>query len=249
MSTAALTIEGVSVARGGRTVVREVSLSVPAGRVTALLGPNGAGKSSLVLAVAGVLRPTAGAIAVDGRAIGGRRPEQVRAAGVATVPEGHRVLGELSVADNLRVAGGRQSTGTRHAALEQVLDLFGELRELQDRRAGSLSGGQQQMLALGQALIARPRYLIVDELSLGLAPVVVRRLVPALAAIAEQGVGVLLIEQFTTLALRVATTAHVLVRGRIRLSETADVLRERPELLAARYHLTGTPVATASTNP
>ncbi len=112
MNTPALTIEGVSVARGGRTVVRDVSLSVPAGRITALLGPNGAGKSSLVLAVAGVLRPTAGTIAIDGRAIGGRRPEQVRAAGVATVPEGHRVLGELSVADNLRVAGGRQSTGT-----------------------------------------------------------------------------------------------------------------------------------------
>ena len=249
MNTLALTIEGVSVARGGRTVVRDVSLSVPAGSITALLGPNGAGKSSLVLAVAGVLRPTAGTIAVDGRAIGGRRPEHVRAAGVATVPEGHRVLGELSVADNLHVAGGRQSTGTRSEALEHVLDLFGELRELQDRRAGSLSGGQQQMLALGQALVARPRYLIVDELSLGLAPVVVRRLVPALAAIAEQGVGVLLIEQFTTLALRVATTAHVLVRGRIRLSEAAHVLRERPELLAANYHLTGTAVATASMKP
>jgi branched-chain amino acid transport system ATP-binding protein len=249
VNTPALTIEGVSVARGGRTVVRDVSLSVSAGSITALLGPNGAGKSSLVLAVAGVLRPTAGTIAVDGRAIGGHRPEQVRAAGVATVPEGHRVLGELSVADNLRVAGGRQSTGTRRAALEHVLDVFGELRELQDRRAGSLSGGQQQMLALGQALVAQPRYLIVYELSLGLAPVVVRRLVPAIAAIAEQGVGVLLIEQFTTLALRVATTAHVLVRGRILLSEAAHVLREQPELLAAKYHLTGTDAAPASMKP
>jgi branched-chain amino acid transport system ATP-binding protein len=248
VSTEALTIEGLSVQRGGRAVVRDVSLHVPAGRIIALLGPNGAGKSTLVLAVAGVLRPTAGKIAVDGSTINGRRPEQVRTAGVATVPEGHRVLGDLSVADNLRVAAGHQSSSARRAALEHVLELFGGLRELQDRRAGTLSGGEQQMLALGQALIARPRYLIVDELSLGLAPVVVRRLVPALGAIAEQGVGVLLIEQFTTLALSVATTAHVLVRGQIQLSEAAGVLRERPELLAAHYHLAETAVATASTN-
>jgi branched-chain amino acid transport system ATP-binding protein len=236
----ALVLEGVSVARGGRLVVREASLSVLRGEITALLGPNGAGKSSLVLAVAGVVRPTAGSIRAGGLELAGRRPERIRQAGVATVPEGHRVLGDLTVADNLRVAAAQLPRHARPAALARVHELFAELRDLRGRRAGSLSGGQQQMLALAQAIIADPQYLIVDELSLGLAPVVVRRLVPALREIATQGVGVLLIEQFTSLALGVATTAHVLVRGRIRLSETADALRRQPDLLAANYHLSGT---------
>jgi branched-chain amino acid transport system ATP-binding protein len=144
------------------------------------------------------------------------------------------------VADNLRVAAARLPRRARPAALERVYEIFGELHDLSDRRAGSLSGGQQQMLALAQAMVCDPKYLVVDELSLGLAPVVVRRLVPALRAIADHGAGVLLIEQFTALALGLSTTAHVLVRGRIRLSEAADVLRRQPELLAANYHLTGT---------
>lgn len=120
-----------------------------------------------------------------------------------------------------------------------VLGIFGELRELGNQRAGTLSGGQRQMLAPAQAIVCDPKYLVVDELSLGPALVVVRRLVPTLRAIAAQGVGVLLIEQVTALALGLSTTAHVLVRGRIRVSEAADVLRRQPELLAANYHLTG----------
>lgn len=248
MSAETLTLDGVSVQRGGRLVVRDVSFDVPRGEITALLGPNGAGKSSLVLAVAGVLRPAAGEVRVDGVDLAGRRPEQVRRSGVATAPEGHRVLGELSVADNLRVAVGRLPRRERASALDRVHELFGELGELSDRRAGSLSGGQQQMLALGQAIVSQPRYLVIDELSLGLAPVVVRRLVPALRKIAADGVGVLLIEQFTALALAVATSAHVLVRGRPQLSETTDTLRDRPDLLAASYHLSGTPSKTVQTN-
>jgi branched-chain amino acid transport system ATP-binding protein len=236
----ALRLDSVSVARGGRLVVRDASLTVPRGEITALLGPNGAGKSSLVLAVAGVLRPAAGSIRAGRLELTGRRPEQVRRAGVATVPEGHRVLSDLSVADNLRVAAAGLPRRARPAALGRVHDVFEELRPLADRRAGSLSGGEQQMLGLAQAIIGGPRFLVVDELSLGLAPVVVRRIVPALHEIAAQGVGVLLIEQFTSLALSVATTAYVLVRGRIQLSETAEVLRRQPELLAANYHLAGT---------
>jgi branched-chain amino acid transport system ATP-binding protein len=227
-------------------VVRGATLEVRRGEITALLGPNGAGKSSLVLAVAGVVHPAEGSIRAGGVELAGRRPEKIRGAGVATVPEGHRVLGDLTVADNIRVAAARLPRRARPAALARVHEIFGELRELGDRRAGSLSGGQQQMLALAQAIVCDPKYLVVDELSLGLAPVVVRRLVPALRAIADQGVGVLLIEQFTALALGVSTTAHVLVRGRIRLSEAADVLRRQPELLAASYHLTGTASATTA---
>jgi branched-chain amino acid transport system ATP-binding protein len=235
----ALVLDAVSVARGGRQVVSGATLPVPRGEITALLGPNGAGKSSLVLAVAGVIRPAEGSIRADGVELVGRRPEQIREAGVAIVPEGHRVLGDLSVDDNIRVAAARLPRRARAAALERVHEIFGELRDLSDRHAGNLSGGQQQMLALAQAIVCDPKYLVVDELSLGLAPVVLRRLVPALRAIAAQGVGVLLIEQFTVLALDVSTTAHVLVRGRIRLSKAADVLRRQPELLAANYHLTG----------
>jgi branched-chain amino acid transport system ATP-binding protein len=249
MSAEALTLERLSVARAGRLVVREVSFAVPRGEITALLGPNGAGKSSLALAIAGVLRPTSGAIRTGGMELTARRPEQVRRAGLATVPEGHRVLGQLSVADNLKVAAARLPRRARGGALDRVHALFGELRELGDRLAGGLSGGQQQMLALAQAIIGDPQFLIIDELSLGLAPVVVRRLVPALREIAAQGVGVLLIEQFTSLALSVATTAHVLVRGRLQLSEAADVLRQQPDLLATSYHLSGTVPAAVQWEP
>lgn len=231
----ALVIEGLTVARGGRDVVRDVSLSVPRGEITALLGPNGAGKSSLVLALAGVLPSRAGSVRIGTTSLLGLVCDRVRAHGVAVVPEGHRVLRNLSVAENLRVAAGRMTRDEEVAGRERVLELLPELRALMDRPAGKLSGGQQQMLALAQSVIDPPDFLIIDELSLGLAPVVVRRLVPTLTEIAASGVGVLLIEQFTTVALSLATTAGVLVRGRLRLLESAQVLREHPELVQAAY--------------
>ena len=235
----ALALSEVSIERGGRTIVREVSLEVPPGEIIALLGPNGAGKSSLVLAIAGVLPLSGGEIRADKRRISGRRPDQVRRAGVSTVPEGHRVLTDLSVAENLRVAAGRLGRRERPAALERVHELFPALRELGERSASSLSGGEQQMLALAQAMLDRPQVLVVDELSLGLAPAVIKRLIPAIKRIADDGVGVLLIEQFTSIALGIATTAHVLVRGRLRLSEGAEHLRDDPKRLEAAYHLSG----------
>jgi branched-chain amino acid transport system ATP-binding protein len=234
----ALVVDDVTVARGGRDVVHGVSLAVPRGEVTALLGPNGAGKSSLVLAIAGVLPARSGSIAAGGRQLSGRSPDAIRAHGVAVVPEGHRVLGNLSVSDNLRVAASRMTRDEEAAGRERVLDLLPELRGLLERPAGRLSGGEQQMLALAQAVLDPPDFLVIDELSLGLAPVVVRRLVPTLAQIAASGVGVLLIEQFTSVALSLATTAGVLVRGRLRLLEDAATLRERPELVHHAY-LTG----------
>jgi branched-chain amino acid transport system ATP-binding protein len=231
----ALVVEDLTVARGGRDVLRGVSLTVPRGEVTALLGPNGAGKSSLVLAVAGILPARSGLVRVGGTRLLGLTPDQVRAHGVAVVPEGHRVLGSLTVSDNLRVAAGRMTKGEEAAGRERVLALLPELRDLLDRPAGKLSGGQQQMLALAQAVVDPPEFLVIDELSLGLAPVVVRRLVPTLSQIAAAGVGVLLIEQFTTVALSLATTAGVLVRGRLRLVEQAQVLRSQPELIHEAY--------------
>lgn len=230
-----LEVVDLHVSRGGATVVRGASMEVQAGSVTTLLGPNGAGKSTLVLAVGGVLRAASGRVLIDGHAVSRSRPEVIRRAGLAIVPEGHRTLVELSVRENLRVA----AAGLRRAAvadsIRETLETFAELRPKLDARAGTLSGGQQQMVALAQAMLARPRYLIIDELSLGLAPVIVRRLIPTLQRIAATGVGVLLIEQFTGVALELASKAYVLEGGQIRFEGPASLLVEDPGLLHAAY--------------
>jgi branched-chain amino acid transport system ATP-binding protein len=231
----ALRIQDLVVARSGRTVVDGVTLEIPPGQITALLGSNGAGKSSLVLAVAGVLPPAGGTVSIGGRVISGLRPERVRAAGVAIVAEGRRVLGELTVADNLRVATYALPGSHERAAHTRALELFPELEKRLHTRARMLSGGEQQMLVLAQAIVSEPAYVLIDELSLGLAPVIVRRLVPVIDAMASSGIGVLLIEQFATVALQLATAAHVLEGGRIRFSGAASHLREHPELLHTAY--------------
>jgi branched-chain amino acid transport system ATP-binding protein len=234
-----LRIERLSAARGGRRVVHEVSLEIPPGEVTTLLGPNGAGKSSLVLAVGGVLRPQTGAVRVGGRELTGRRPEKVRQAGVAIVPEGRRLLSELTVAENLQVATYSLPRAQAQAGREHALEMFPELKKRLNITARSLSGGEQQMVVLAQALVSQPRFLLVDELSLGLAPVIVQRLVPTLRSVAESGVGVLLIEQFATVALMLAHRAYVMEGGRIQFSGFASELKERPELLHSAYLLRG----------
>jgi branched-chain amino acid transport system ATP-binding protein len=231
----ALRLSGLTVARGARPVVHEVSLEIPRGEVTALLGPNGAGKSTLVLAVAGVLRPLAGSIDLGGRELRGRRPESIRRAGVAVVPEGRRLLSELTVEDNLQVACYSLSREEARTGRAYALELFPELTKRLDLAARSLSGGEQQMLVLAQALVSQPRFILIDELSLGLAPVVIKRLVPTIRTVAESGVGVLLIEQFATVALGLANRAHVIDRGRLQFSGLASELKARPELLQSSY--------------
>ncbi|MEQ8345036.1 MAG: ABC transporter ATP-binding protein [Sneathiellaceae bacterium] len=230
----ALEIAGLSVLADGRKVVGDVSLSVGPGRVTAILGANGAGKSELVLAVAGMLPVTAGAVRVDGLDITGRGPDAIRKAGVAAVPEGHRVLTRLSVEDNLRAAGSLQPAGLA-AALADTYALFPELAERRQQLAGTLSGGQQQMVALGHALMARPKYILIDEMSLGLAPLIVKRLMGVVADLTARNVGVILIEQFTELALGIADEALVLRNGRTHFNGTAAELKARPDLLDAAY--------------
>ena len=168
-----LRIDGVSVARGGRTVVRDVSLDITGGEVTALLGPNGAGKSSMVLAVGGVLRPRPGSVSLDGLELAGRRPEKIRAAGIAIVPEGRRLLPDLTVEENIRVATYALSREAAAAGRARALELFPALEKRMNLPARSLSGGEQQMVVLAQALVSQPKYILIDELSLGLAPVVV----------------------------------------------------------------------------
>jgi branched-chain amino acid transport system ATP-binding protein len=233
--TDVLRLEALTVARGGRPVVRDVSFEIPSGEVTTLLGPNGAGKSSLVLAVAGVLPAESGSVRLDGRDLTGRRPEKIRAAGVAVVPEGRRLLPELTVEDNLQVATYSLASLAARERRAYALELFPELKARLDARGRSLSGGEQQMLVLAQALVSQPKFILIDELSLGLAPVVLKRLIPTIRTVAESGVGVLLIEQFATVALGLANRAHVMEGGELRFSGRASELKERPELLQSAY--------------
>jgi branched-chain amino acid transport system ATP-binding protein len=237
----ALQLEGITVARGGREVVSDVSLEIPQGEVTALLGPNGAGKSSLVLAVAGVLPVEGGSVRVGEQRLTGRRPEKVRAAGVAVVPEGRRLLPELTVDDNLQVATYSLPQLVARERRAEALELFPELKPRLDAKGRSLSGGEQQMVVLAQALVSQPKFILIDELSLGLAPVVLKRLIPTIRTVADSGVGVLLIEQFATIALGLAHRAYVLEGGRLRFSGLASELKERPELLESAYLLRGSP--------
>jgi len=235
----ALLLRELTVERGGRAVVRDVSVEIPAGQVTALLGPNGAGKSTLVLAVGGVLKPKAGSVLLDEAELTGRRPERIRQAGVAIVPEGRRLLPDLTVEDNLRVASYALPGEAARAGRDRVLELFPQLGKRLAALARTLSGGEQQMVVLAQALISQPRYLLIDELSLGLAPVVVSRLIPVIRTAAESGTGVLLIEQFATVALGLANHAHIMEGGQIRFSGPASELRDNPDLLRSAYLLRG----------
>jgi branched-chain amino acid transport system ATP-binding protein len=234
-----LRLDGLSVARGGRPVAREISMEIPPGQVTTLLGANGAGKSTLVLAVGGVLRPSGGRVLLGERDLTGMRPERIRSAGVAVVPEGRRLLTHLTVQDNLRVATYALSRAHAASGIAYALELFPELQKRWHIEARLLSGGEQQMLVLAQALVSQPKVVLVDELSLGLAPVIVKRLVPTLTAVAESGVGVLLIEQFAHVALGLAERAYVIESGRIHYEGTAQRLKDEPDILRSAYLLRG----------
>jgi branched-chain amino acid transport system ATP-binding protein len=236
-TAATLKIEELKISRGGKEVLHGISLEVPQGEITTLLGPNGAGKSTMVLAVGGVLRPTGGEVSVAGTSLTKLRPESIRQAGVAIVPEGRRLLSDLTVEENLRVATYALGRDEAKRGIEYAIELFPHLQTRWKAVARTLSGGEQQMVVLAQALVSRPKFMLVDELSLGLAPVVVQRLLPALQEAASQGVGVLLIEQFVHVALGLAKGAYVLEGGRIVYQGTADDLKQHPEKLHSAYLL------------
>ena len=232
---AMLKVSNITIKSNTRTVVSDVSLDVAEGEIVALLGPNGAGKSELVLGVAGVLPMASGAVTVDDTFINGAGVQAIRAAGVAAVPEGHQVLGGLSVIDNLRAAGPNLSGSEREAEVARVLEIFPELVALRDQAAGSLSGGQQQMVAIGQALVSRPRFLLIDEMSLGLAPVIIDRLIGVIRDLRARGIGILLIEQFTQLALDVADRCYVLSQGEIKFAGLPAQLKADQSILEQAY--------------
>src|SRR5947209_13626637 len=231
----ALVLRDVSAGYKGIPVVRDLNLEVRPGEVVALLGPNGAGKTTTLETIAGLNRPITGTIGLSGEAVGGRPAHLLARQGLALVPEGRALFPGLTVREHLRLAGGRASR-KGGSSEEELLEMLPELRKCLGRKAGLLSGGEQQMLALGRALVTRPRLLLVDEMSLGLAPVVVERLAPVLRTVAESfGTGVLVVEQHVAVALDVAERAYVLAQGRRVLEGRTADLRTRRDLLMVCY--------------
>ncbi len=230
--SALLEVRGLRVTYGGVVAVRDVSLSVRPGEVLAVLGANGAGKTSTLRAVSGLVRPADGDVLLDGESLLGAAPESVARRGVAHVPAGRGIFPTLSVQDNLRMGlygVGRAGPGE----LDDVLDSFPVLRERLEQPAGTMSGGQQQQLALGRALVQRPRLLLVDEMSMGLSPTVVADLFALVADLRDRGLAVVMVEQFVGQALRVADRAVVLEQGRVVAAGTPDELSA--DDLAAAY--------------
>lgn len=227
----ALEARSLSAGYGAMAVVREIDLVVAEGEIVTLIGPNGAGKSTTLLTLAGALKPLAGDVLVNGAVA--TAPLHARArAGLGFVPEERSIIRDLSAADNLRVA---------HAPIPRVLELFPELEAVLQRPAGLLSGGEQQMLSLGRALARDPKILIADELSLGLAPLIVRRLLDAVqAAAVERGVAVVLVEQHVHLALEISDRVYVMRRGEIAFTGTAQELTDDMGALDEAYFATTT---------
>jgi branched-chain amino acid transport system ATP-binding protein len=223
-----LAVRDLEVRRAGFPVVHACTLAAPPGDVTVLLGANGAGKTTLVEAVSGIVPAARGHVALDGREITRLARRRRARLGLAHVEQGRTVFGELTVRENLRVA-------SRDGDIGHPLELFPELRARLDVPAAHLSGGEQQMLVLGRALAARPRALLLDELSLGLAPRVVHRLMPVIREIADAGAAVLLVEQFAALALSIGDRAYVLRRGRIALERPCRELVGARDVLRAAY--------------
>ncbi len=226
-----LEINDLNTGYNGVSVVRGLNLHVNAGEVVALLGPNGAGKTTTLLTTSGLVPIISGEIKVFGKSVKGRRPHLIAREGLAHVPEGRALFYQLTVGENLRLGAARGA-----ADVKQALAYFPILAEIMDRRAGLLSGGEQQMLAMARALTVKPKLLMVDEMSLGLAPIIVERLLPILRTIADEtGAGVLLVEQHVNMALQVADRAYILSHGELVTEGDAKELASNRSLLEASY--------------
>jgi branched-chain amino acid transport system ATP-binding protein len=232
-----LLVRNVDAGYGGRQVLFGVNIDVKEGEIVALLGTNGAGKSTLLKAISGVVEADRGAVILDGRDVTHAPPEEIAGFGISQMPGGQGVFGGLSVAENLQLAGWTRRSDPHGvaSAVDEVLELFPVLRERLDRPAADLSGGQQQMLALGMAFVAKPRVLLIDELSLGLAPVVVGQLLPLVQRVAAEGTAVILVEQSVNVALTIAERAYFMERGTIRFSGATSELLDRKDLLRSVF--------------
>jgi ABC-type branched-subunit amino acid transport system ATPase component len=227
-----LTVEDLTVDYGGLRALRGVQLTVGHGETVTLLGANGAGKTTFAHAIAGALPLAAGRIRFDGRDITGLRPDRVTALGLAQCLEGRRIFGSLTVEENLVLGAGTAAAPARRERLDAVYSIFPILAQLRRHSGVAMSGGQQQMLAIGRALMSAPRLLVLDEISLGLAPIAVDRLYQALSAIQASGVAMVLVEQNIARGLSLAQRAYVLSRGEVALAGTPDEVSRNPALAA-----------------
>ena len=250
MTAPLLEVRDLGVRHGRVAAVRGVSLTVERGRITTVIGPNGAGKTSLLAAIAGLLPPDGGEVRLDGASIAGAPVEENAARGVSLVPETRELFTGMSVEDNLALGAFslRPGRGERRALLEETYAAFPRLAERRRQLAGTLSGGERQMLALGRALMSRPRLLLLDEPSLGLAPRVVREIFRVIVGLRARGVSILLVEQNARAALQVADDALVLEMGEITLAGTAAALAGDPRVVETYLGLgaslpTGSPPA------
>jgi branched-chain amino acid transport system ATP-binding protein len=229
-----LEVTGLNVRYGGVVAVRGIDLSLELGRIEVILGANGAGKTSSLRAISGQLRQEAGKIMWDGKDISRWPSYKVARAGLVLVPEGRKVFAPLSVHENLLLGGYvKHSESRREHLLKEVLDLFPILGQRSRQPAGLLSGGEQQMLALGRAMMSSPKVILMDEPSMGLAPVVVDAVMDAIADISSTGIGVLMVEQNAMAALRVARSAVVMERGHLTLAGSAAEMRKHPDVVKA----------------
>ena len=226
-----LELRDVEVYYGSIRALKGVSLRVAEGELVTLIGSNGAGKSTLLKTISGLLRPKAGSLAYDGQPLDRLAPHRIVALGISHCPEGRRLFGRLTVAENLRLGAvqRRDRNGTQQD-LERVGELFPVLKERSGQPAGTLSGGEQQMLAIGRALMSRPKLLLLDEPSLGLAPLLVEAIFETIQQLKREGTTVLLVEQNARLALEIADRAYVMETGRIMLSGRADELQHNPQV-------------------
>ncbi|MBT9291512.1 ABC transporter ATP-binding protein [Prosthecodimorpha staleyi] len=216
---------------GGVPVLRGVSLDVRAGEIVAVLGANGAGKTTLNRAISGLIRPDGGSIGFEGRELTGLSAPDIVALGLIHVPEGRKIFPNMSVRENLELGSYRRAKPNRAANLERVFAIFPRLKERTGQSAGTLSGGEQQMLAIGRGLMAEPKLLIMDEPSLGLSPLLVEEMFALVARIAADGLAVMLVEQNVVQSLDLAARAYVLENGAIAMAGAADTLKRDPTLM------------------
>jgi branched-chain amino acid transport system ATP-binding protein len=238
-----LKIENVSAYYGRIAALRGVSLQVDTGEFVAVIGPNGAGKSTLLHTIAGVLQPSDGTVVLDGESLAGKPPEHIVRKGLALVPEGRHIFGTLTVAENLLIGATPRaaSNGDLDADINRVMDLFPVLRDRYRQRAGKLSGGEQQQLAIARALLSNPRLLLLDEPSLGLAPLVIDTVFDALDTLRENGITLLVVEQNAAVAVEAADRTYALRTGRVELSGSRDELMAMENLESALLGFTHHP--------
>ena len=225
-----LSISGLRAGYGKIEVLHEVALSIEQGQIVTLIGANGAGKTTLLKTISGLIRPAGGTIEFEGESIVRRPPHRIVARGLSHVPEGRAILKRMTVLDNLRMGAYVRNDGEIGRDIDAVFVRFPVLAERRDQMAGTLSGGEQQMLAIGRALVARPRLLLLDEPSLGLAPKFVTRIFLTLRELKQEGKTILLVEQNARQALQVADRGYVMERGRIVLSGSGQELLSTPEV-------------------